>query len=155
MADQTEVQKLLNELVATYGVFNIKLYQHHFYVKGPHFFTLHEKFEELYDEVTEQFDELAERLIAIGGKPYATLGEFLEYSPIKEAPYDGKETAEEMVSSTISDYKIIVERLQKGIILTGEAGDDSTQDLLIGYKSGVDKTIWMLQAFLGKNPLDA
>ena len=66
-----------------------------------------------------------------------------------------KETAEEMVSSTISDYKIIDERLQKGINLTGEAGDDSTQDLLIGYKSGVDKTIWMLQAFLGKNPLDA
>ncbi|EDP69148.1 general stress protein 20U Dps [Carnobacterium sp. AT7] len=155
MAKQTEVQELLNELVATYGVFNIKLYQHHFYVKGPHFFTLHEKFEELYDEVTGQFDELAERLIAIGGKPYATLGEFLEFSTIKEAPYDGKETAEEMVSSTILDYKIIDERLQKGINLTGEAGDDSTQDLLIGYKSGVDKTIWMLQAFLGKNPLDA
>lgn len=155
MGKQTEVQELLNELVATYGVFNIKLYQHHFYVKGPHFFKLHEKFEELYDEVTEQFDELAERLIAIGGKPYATLGEFLEHSLVTEAPYDGKETADEMVSSTVSDYRIIDEKLQKGIVLTGEAGDDSTQDLLIGYKSGVDKTIWMLQAYLGKDPLEA
>ena len=155
VAKQTEVQELLNELVATYGVFNIKLYQHHFYVKGPHFFKLHETFEELYDGVTEQFDELAERLIAVGGKPYATLGEFLEHSLVKEAPCDGKETAEEMVASTVSDYRIIGDKLAKGIVLTGEAGDDATQDLLIGYKSGVDKTVWMLQAYLGKDPLDA
>ena len=154
MEKQTEVQELLNELVATFGVFNIKLYQHHFYVKGPQFFKLHEEFEELYDGVTEQFDELAERLIAIGGKPYATLGEFLEHSVVKESPYDSKETAEEMVHSTVVDYKIIDEKLQKGIVLTGEAGDDATQDLLIGYKAGVDKTIWMLQAFLGKDPLE-
>ncbi|MBT2731943.1 Dps family protein [Carnobacterium sp. ISL-102] len=155
MEKQVEVQEQLNDLVATFGVFNIKLYQHHFYVKGPHFFNLHEKFEELYDGVTEQFDELAERLIAIGGKPYATLGEFLEYSLVKETPYNGKETAEEMVASTISDYKIIGEKLQKGIELTGKAGDDPTQDLLIGYKFGIDKTVWMLQAYLGKDPLDA
>lgn len=155
MEKQVEVQELLNDLVATFGVFNIKLYQHHFYVKGPHFFTLHEKFEELYDGVTEQFDELAEHLIAIGGKPYATLGEFLEHSSVKEAPYDGKETAEEMVASTVSDYRMINEKLQKGIVLTGKAGYDPTQDLLVGYKTGVEKTIWMLQAYLGKDPLDA
>ncbi|MEG0288121.1 MAG: DNA starvation/stationary phase protection protein [Carnobacterium sp.] len=150
----TEVQELLNDMVASHGVFITKLYQHHFYVQGPHFFTLHIKFEELYKETTEHFDELAERLIAIGGKPYATLKEFLEHSAIEEKPYTEKVPAEEMVASTVADYRILCDNLEAGIKLTGEAGDDVTQDLLIAYKTGVDKNIWMLQAFLGKDPLE-
>lgn len=150
----TEVQELLNDMVASHGVFITKLYQHHFYVQGPHFFTLHIKFEELYKETTEHFDELAERLIAIGGKPYATLKEFLEHSAIEEKPYTEKVPAEEMVASTVADYRILADNLAAGITLTGEVGDDVTQDLLIAYKTGVDKNIWMLQAFLGKDPLE-
>lgn len=150
----TEVQELLNDMVASHGVFITKLYQHHFYVQGPHFFTLHIKFEELYKETTEHFDELAERLIAIGGKPYATLKEFLEHSAIEEKPYTEKVPAEEMVASTVADYRILADNLAAGIQLTGEVGDDVTQDLLIAYKTGVDKNIWMLQAFLGKDPLE-
>lgn len=150
----TEVQGLLNDMVASHGVFITKLYQHHFYVQGPHFFTLHIKFEELYKETTEHFDELAERLIAIGGKPYATLKEFLEHSAIEEKPYTEKVPAEEMVASTVADYRILADNLAAGITLTGEVGDDVTQDLLIAYKTGVDKNIWMLQAFLGKDPLE-
>ena len=150
----TEVQELLNDMVASHGVFITKLYQHHFYVQGPHFFTLHIKFEELYKETTEHFDELAERLIAIGGKPYATLKEFLEHSAIEEKPYTEKVPAEEMVASTVADYRILCDNLAAGIKLTGEVGDDVTQDLLIAYKTGVDKNIWMLQAFLGKDPLE-
>lgn len=150
----TEVKSTLNNLVATHGVFITKLYQHHFYVQGPHFFTLHIKFEDLYKETTEHFDELAERLLAIGGKPYATLQEFLEHSSIKEKPYTEKVPAEEMVVSVVADFRILRDDLAAAITLTGEEGDDVTQDILIAYKTEVDKNIWMLQAFLGKDPLD-
>ncbi|WP_034552296.1 Dps family protein [Carnobacterium funditum] len=150
----TEVQTALNNLVAAHSVFTTKLYQHHFYVQGSHFFTLHEKFEELYNETTEKFDELAERLLAIGGKPYSTLQEFLDHSSIKEKPYTGKVSAMDMVTSIVMDFRIMRDELAKAITLTGEAGDNVTQDVLIGYKTAVDKHIWMLQAFLGKDPLE-
>lgn len=150
----TEVQTAINNLVATHRVFTSKLYQHHFYVQGTHFFTLHEKFEDLYKETTEAFDALAERLLAIGGKPYSTLQEFLDHSFIKEKPYTEKISDTDMVRSTVADFRILRDELAKGITLTGEAGDDVTQDMLIGYKTEVDKHIWMFQAFLGNSPLE-
>lgn len=150
----TEVQTALNNLVATYRVFNSKLYQHHFYVQGSQFFILHETFEDLYNEATANFDELAERLLAIGGKPFSTLQEFMEHSSIKEKPYTDKVAANEMVKITVADFRSIRNQLSKAIALTGDAGDDVTQDLLIGYKTQVDKHIWMLQAFLGQDSLE-
>lgn len=150
----TEVQTALNNLVATYRVFNSKLYQHHFYVQGSQFFILHETFEDLYNEATANFDEIAERLLAIGGKPFSTLQEFMEHSSIKEKPYTDKVAANEMVKITVADFRSIRNQLSKAIALTGDAGDDVTQDLLIGYKTQVDKHIWMLQAFLGQDSLE-
>lgn len=149
-----EVQEYLNNTVATLGVFYTKLHQHHWYVKGTHFFTLHEKFEELYDDVNETFDEVAERLITIGGKPYSTLKEFLDHSIIEETPYTTEKSGEDMVAEVVADLRILADNLSKGIELTGDAGDDVTQDLLIGYKTDVDKHIWMYQAFLGKSPVE-
>ncbi|MFB1050178.1 Dps family protein [Paraliobacillus sp. JSM ZJ581] len=140
----------LNQLVATHGVFFTKLHQHHWYVKGPNFFVLHEKFEELYDDVNEKFDEFAERLLTVGGKPYSTLVEFLEHSTITETPYKEEVSSDEMVKMVVEDYQTIQADLVKGIDLAGEAEDNVTEDLLIGYKTEVDQTLWMLTAYLGK-----
>jgi starvation-inducible DNA-binding protein len=152
--NNTEVQTALNNLVATYRVFNSKLYQHHFYVQGSQFFILHETFEDLYNEATANFDEIAERLLAIGGKPFSTLQEFMDNSSIKEKPYTNKIAANEMVVTTVADFRSLRNELSKAIKLTGDAGDDVTQDMLIGYKTVVDKHIWMLQGFLGQDPLE-
>lgn len=149
-----EVQEYLNDTVATLGVFYTKLHQHHWYVKGAHFYTLHEKFEELYDSVNEVFDEVAERLITIGGKPYSTLKEFLDHSAIQESPYTTEKSETEMVETVVADLRVLADSLTKGIQLTGDTGDDVTQDLLIGYKTDVEKNIWMYQAFLGKSPVE-
>lgn len=153
MAD-TEVKDFLNKLVATQGLFYIRLHQFHWYIKGPHFFTLHEKFEELYDEVTENLDEVAERLIAIGGEPYSTLGEFKEHSILEERVEDKNLSEDDMVKAVIKDYQTMRASLEEGIELTDEKGDFVSNDMLIDIKEDVDKTLWMLQAFIGNNPLD-
>jgi starvation-inducible DNA-binding protein len=144
----TQLQDHLNKIVATQGVLFTKLHQHHWYVKGPNFFTLHEKFEELYDEVNEQFDEFAERLLTIGGNPYSTLQEFIDNSSISEAPYTKEISSEEMVKTVLADFEIVVKDLEKGIELAGEAGDDDTEDLCIGYKTSLEKHMWMLKYYL-------
>lgn len=140
-------EQLFNELTANLGVLYIKLHQHHFYVKGHQFYALHEKFEEMYDEVHEQLDEVAERILMIGGKPVSTLGEFLQLSSIKEAPYTSEKSAEEMIKETIADFKVIVSLLEKGI--GSDFIDEVSEDILIGTKASYDKHIWMLEATIG------
>lgn len=145
-----EVQDLLNKLVATEGVFYIRLHQFHWYVKGTHFFTLHEKFEELYDEVTASLDEVAERLLTIGGTPYSTLAEFIEHSVIEERTEDKHLSQEEMVQAVIDDLEAIRTLIVEGINLTEKHEDFPSNDLFIASKEDIDKHLWMLNAFLGK-----
>lgn len=144
----TQLHNHVNKIVATQGVLFTKLHQHHWYVKGNKFFVLHEKFEELYDEVNLQFDEFAERLLTIGGKPYSTLKEFIEHSSIKETPYTKEVSSEDMVKTVLADFEIVVKDLEKGIELAGDANDDVTEDLCIGYKTSLEKHMWMLRYYL-------
>lgn len=137
---------LLNELVATSSVLYTKLHNYHWYVNGPSFFTLHAKFEEFYNEVTLNLDEIAERILTKGSKPVATLAEHLEMSHIKEAT--GTETTEEMVETTISDFKTIMGFLKEAMQQAAEEGDDRTEDMLNAMTQSFEKHVWMLSAFL-------
>ncbi|NMA90985.1 MAG: DNA starvation/stationary phase protection protein [Amphibacillus sp.] len=150
MAENKALKDHLNVAVATQGMLFTKLHQYHWYVKGKHFFTLHEIFEKYYDQINEYFDEFAERLLTIEGRPYSTLQEFIEHSIIKEKPYTSEISQSEMVQSVIDDFKKIVEHASEGIELAGEANDPVTEDLYIGYKTDLEKHIWMLKAYLDK-----
>ncbi|WP_088005570.1 Dps family protein [Indiicoccus explosivorum] len=143
-----ELNQELNKQVAMWSVMYTKLHNFHWYVKGKQFFTLHEKFEELYNESSQYLDEIAERLLALGGKPVATMQEQLELSDVKEAKKT--ENAEEMVDSVISDFETIMQSLKRGREISGEIGDDMTQDMLNEIHQNLEKHKWMLAAFLGE-----
>lgn len=142
---------VVNHLVANQGVLFVKLHQYHWHVQGPEFFSLHEKFEELYNETSEYFDAFAEQLIAQGKKPFSTLSEFLDHATITEKVYDNKLSAEEMVRHLIDDYHTLKDLAQTGAKLAGEENDSVVEDMLIEYTASIDKTIWMLQAYLGND----
>ncbi|ETT49088.1 Dps family protein [Paenibacillus sp. FSL K6-1122] len=144
----TALQEVLNRQIAGWSVLYTKLHNFHWYVQGPHFFTLHAKFEELYNLATANMDEVAERLLAIGGRPVATMTEQLRLSPIEEA--QGRLSAERMVESVVADLHTMVEVIRQGIHEAGEAEDNATEDMLIGFTAALDKEVWMLTAFLGK-----
>lgn len=143
----------LNKLVATQGLLYIKLHQAHWYIKGPNFFDLHVKLEEFYDELTAQMDLTAERLLQLGGEPYSTLQEFIEHSVIKESAGDKNKKPEDMIEAVVSDFEIYRDELGEGIDLFDDASDDVTVDILTEQKREVDKVIWMLWAYLGKDAL--
>ncbi|WP_146547929.1 MULTISPECIES: Dps family protein [Rummeliibacillus] len=142
----SNLQKELNQLVASWSVLYTKLHNFHWYVKGPSFFTLHIKFEELYNEAALNLDNIAERLLALGGQPVATLKEHLEISEIKEA--EGHETAEQMVETLIQDFDIVKKNLRSGMIEAANENDDMTQDLLNAINQSLEKHVWMLKAFI-------
>ncbi|CAI6030648.1 Dps family protein [Cohnella sp. JJ-181] len=146
---QTEqLNVVLNRQVANWTVLYTKLHHFHWYVKGTEFFTLHAKFEELYTDAADRLDAVAERLLAIGGKPVSTLKESLALATVEEAA--GGESAVQMASAVVSDYAKLVGELAAGIEAAEAAGDEATADLFIGQTADLQKSIWMLNAFLGK-----
>ncbi|GEK90314.1 DNA starvation/stationary phase protection protein [Alkalibacterium putridalgicola] len=148
-----EVKECLNNLVATQGLFYTKLHQAHWYIRGHHFFDLHVKLEDYYDEITVHMDDTAERLLQLGGEPYSTLQEFIDHSAIEES-LDNKYIPEEpFVKAVIKDFEKLRDELAKGIDLVDENNDDVTVDMLIEQKAYIDKVIWMLWAYSGKNAL--
>lgn len=150
MATQTKttqsVHQALNLQVANWSVMYMKLHHYHWYVKGNQFYTLHAKFEELYDAAADYLDEIAERLLTLGGEPVSTLKEQLSAASIKEAA--GGESAEEMVTQLIRDFKQISKELSSAIEAADSEGDEPSADMFTGIRASVEKQIWMLNAFL-------
>lgn len=138
---------IVNKQVANWNVLYVKLHNYHWYVKGPQFFTLHTKFEELYNEAALHIDELAERLLALGGKPLATMKDYLAVASVHEAK--GNETAEEMVEEIVRDFKTMIQELKDGMNYAGEIDDETTGDMLLGIHQSLEKHVWMLKSFLG------
>lgn len=146
--NQKQLVDAVNKQVANWTVLFTKLHNYHWYVTGHHFFVLHDKFEELYNEAAVHIDELAERILALEGKPVATLKESLELASVKEAK--GGEEADGMVQSIVDDFTILIEELKAGMELAVEAGDDTTGDMLLAVHQSLEKHNWMLKAYLGK-----
>ncbi len=142
----TELHAALNRQTANWTLLGVKLHHYHWYVGGPQFFTLHAKFEELYTEAATYVDDLAERLLAIGGQPASTMTQYLALSKLKEAA--GGETAQEMVAQLIKDFAVVAEELKSTISAAEELSDQPTADLLVGIRNSVEKSAWMLNAFL-------
>jgi len=137
----------LNEQLANWNLLFVKLHNYHWNVKGEHFFTLHEKFEELYDEAKGHIDEVAERILALGAVPAGSLREILSLATLSEAT--GKENPREMVEAIVADFKVVVANAKAGIEIAGEAGDDTSVDLLTQVIVALEKHIWLFSAFLG------
>ncbi|AEV20520.1 Dps family protein [Geobacillus sp. G4] len=144
----TRLIDLVNKQIANWTVLYVKLHNYHWYVTGPQFFTLHEKFEELYNEAATHIDALAERLLALGGKPVATMKDCLEQASVKEAA--GTETAEQMVASIVRDFETMIGELKEGMQLADEVNDETTGDMLLGIHRSLEKHVWMLKSFLGR-----
>lgn len=138
---------VLNKQIANWSVLFVKLHNFHWYVKGSQFFTLHLKFEELYTEAALHIDNLAERVLAIKGKPLATMKDYLATSSVKEA--SGSENANEMVAATIADFETVIAELKDGMKAAEEADDETTGDMLLAIHTSLEKHVWMLSSFLG------
>ncbi|MDQ0205245.1 Dps family protein [Alkalicoccobacillus murimartini] len=143
---QEKISLILNSQVSNWSVLFTKLHNYHWYVKGPQFFTLHEKFEELYNEASGYIDELAERLLALKGKPLATMKEHLETASVKEA--EKELSAELMVEDIIGDFTLLIEELKEGMEAADNLGDQTTADMLLAIHQSLEKHNWMLRSFL-------
>ncbi|MGV2805402.1 DNA starvation/stationary phase protection protein, partial [Clostridium perfringens] len=119
-----ELLQILNTQVANWSLLGVKLHHYHWYVQGHQFYVLHEKFEELYNTAASYVDELAERMLAIGGKPAASMAEYLKLSTLQEV--SDENTAEQMVGQLVSDFEQLANELKAGIEAADQEGDAAT-----------------------------
>ncbi|MBP1153906.1 starvation-inducible DNA-binding protein [Paenibacillus sp. PvR052] len=143
-----DLQALINQQVANWAVLDIKIHQHHWFVKGPNFYPLHAKFEELYNEAALTMDELAERLLALGGTPVSTTKEITELASVKEhAPL---KSADDMVQSLCDDFSLLIEETGQAMEVAEKEEDEGTHDMLNELRTKLQKHVWMMKAHLGK-----
>ena len=146
-----ETKALLNQVVADLYVAHIALHQVHWYMRGRGFMVWHPKMDEYMDSLDGYLDEISERLITLGGKPYSTLTEFLQHSEIEEGVGEFR-NVEESLERVLEIYRYLITLFQKALDVTDEEGDDVTNDIFVGAKADLEKTVWMIAAELGQAP---
>lgn len=147
-----KTKEVLNQLVADLSQMSTVIHQTHWYMRGPEFLTLHPLMDDYMDEINDQLDVISERLITLDGSPYSTLREWADNTGIKDEVGSWDRTIPERMEVLVEGYRYLARLYQKGIDVSGEEGDDSTQDIFIAFKTDIEKKIWMLQAKLGKAP---
>ena len=141
-----QMAEKLNKLLSNIQVFYMNTRGFHWNITGKHFFKLHEKFEELYDDLNEKADEVAERILMLEGKPVHAFSEYLKMADIHEKTNLSSDQA--TIKEVLDALLVLLKQEREIAALAAENNDDGTVDLMTGYISGQEKTIWMLNAFL-------
>ncbi len=144
---KNEIIEGLNIYLANLHVLYTKLHNYHWNVEGKSFFQLHSKLEELYTNYATEIDEVAERILQLGGRPAASMKEYLELAQFQEAP-SKKYTGDEVVNALLDDFTKMCKILREGIKLAEQYKDEVTVDMAVGTLANLEKNIWMLKAFL-------
>ncbi len=119
----------------------------HWNVRGPSFFSLHTAFEEQYNELFTAVDEVAERIRAKGALAPGGLANLAGMAGIKEIAEDS--SARDMVQHLVAANEKLLVDLTAAKELAGEAGDSESEDLMIARIQVHEKTVWMLNSYLG------
>ncbi|GHA98418.1 Dps family protein [Modicisalibacter luteus] len=137
----------LNTLLANYQIFYMNVRGYHWNVKGHQFFELHTKFEEYYTDLLSKVDEVAERILTLGYQPVHAYSDYVKLSSIEEDKnvHDG----EACVRGIVKGYQTLIELQRELLSVASDADDEGTASLASDYIREQEKTVWMLNAYLG------
>jgi len=146
-ASANELADKLNTLLANYQIFYMNVRGYHWNVKGHQFFELHTKFEELYDDLLAKVDEVAERILTLGHQPVHAYSDYVKVASIQEDK--NVHQGEECVRGIVQGYQTLIELQRELLSLASDADDEGTASQVGDYIREQEKTIWMLNAYLG------
>lgn len=142
-----ELAEMLNDLLANYQVFYQNLRGFHWNVKGEKFFELHLKFEELYNNAVLKIDEIAERILTLQGVPLHTFEAYLKQSAIKSVEKNKVDAS--IVSTIVENFSVLIAKERAILSKAADANDEGTVSQMSDYITETEKTVWMLNAYLG------
>jgi starvation-inducible DNA-binding protein len=137
----------LNGLLANFQIYYQNLRGLHWNLKGKNFFELHAKFEEFYTDSQVKIDDIAERILTLQGKPLHTFTDYIDNSSVPV----GKD-----ISNDVQGVELVVDSLSKLLIIEREildisdkVDDEGTNSMMSDIIAEQEKTIWMLNSWLG------
>lgn len=138
----------LNGLLSNFQIYYQNLRGLHWNIKGKNFFELHVKFEEFYTDSQVKIDEIAERILTLQGKPLHTFTDYLANASVAVGKnISNDEEGVELVVNSLSEL-LKIERTILGI--SDKANDEGTNSMMSDFIAEQEKTIWMLNSWLGK-----
>nr|WP_298523168.1 Dps family protein [uncultured Halomonas sp.] len=143
----TQLADKLNTLLANYQIFYMNVRGYHWNIKGPEFFELHEKFEEQYTDLLTKVDEVAERILTLGYEPMHAYSDYAQCASIQEDKHVHQGDA--CVRGILAGYQALIELQREILSLASDADDEGTASMVGDYIREQEKTVWMLNAYLG------
>jgi len=137
----------LNNLLANFQTYYQNLRGLHWNIKGKNFFELHIKFEELYTDSQEKVDMIAERILTLQGVPLHTFSDYIQISQVPVAKDINNDV--EAVSIIVESLSILLKIERQILKLSDESEDEGTNSMISDFVSEQEKTIWMLNSWLG------
>ncbi|WP_192036044.1 Dps family protein [Halomonas sp. YLGW01] len=143
----SQLAERLNTLLANYQIFYMNVRGYHWNVKGNQFFELHTKFEEYYTDLLLKVDEVAERILTLGHTPVHAYSDYVKLSEITEDKnvHDGQAC----VRGILEGYQTMIGLQREILSLASDADDEGTAAQVGDYIREQEKTVWMLNAYLG------
>ncbi|MFT4645283.1 MAG: starvation-inducible DNA-binding protein [Planctomycetota bacterium] len=138
----------LNGLLANFQIYYQSLRGLHWNIKGKNFFELHVKFEEFYTDSQVKIDDIAERILTLQGKPMHTFTDYINNASVPVGRDISNDVAGvELVVNSLSELLTIEREI---LNLSDEADDEGTNSMMSDFIAEQEKTIWMLNSWLGK-----
>jgi len=145
----TATVKTLNQLLANYHFYYQNLRNFHWNIKGQNFFEMHAQFEGLYNDARVKIDEIAERILTLRHRPLSTISAYVDNAEIQE--YHKPMKDKDMVKALLENHKILIENFRKTLKAADKAGDEGTIDMIGGFLESIEKSSWMLDAWMADN----
>ncbi|MBN2869001.1 MAG: DNA starvation/stationary phase protection protein [Flavobacteriaceae bacterium] len=144
-----ELANQLNDLLANFQIYYQNLRGIHWNIKGKNFFNLHVKFEELYTDANMKVDAIAERVLTLGEIPLHT---FEDYTNVAKVPVGKDISKDENAVALIVDSLTELLQIERNILnASDEANDEGTNSMMSDFITEQEKTVWMMNAWLGKS----
>jgi starvation-inducible DNA-binding protein len=143
----------LNQILADTLMLRDLYKKHHWQVAGHTFYQLHLLYDKHYGEQSTLVDAVAERIQSLGGISVAVPHDTAEMTHI-ERPPQGREEVPVQLSRLLEAHEIILRETREAARKAAEAGDDGTNDLLVGDVIRThEMQVWFLAEHLVDTPL--
>jgi len=143
----------LNQLLADVLTLRDLYKKHHWQASGTSFYQFHLLFDKQAGELAELADTVAERVMMLGGVSIAMAADVADTTLIPRPPR-GREDTPTQLSRLLHAHEVVLKRARAMARQAAEAGDDSTNDLLVGDVIRTnEKHVWFVaEHFVERTP---
>lgn len=144
---QNNLSNELNLYLSNLGVLYIKLHNLHWNTTGTNFQSVHEYLETLYNGIADTLDSTAEIIKIQGGRPFASMKDYLAHSNIKEIDSKNYSTIDSL-EITYNDLLLLKSQAEDIRIGASDSDNYAVVGMLEGHLEEINKTLWFLDSTL-------